>query len=109
LWRRTAAVSEISKTGPVNKWEGRPADVDPDVVDAVESREDLIAVLNAMAADLDKHPDEWENASLPRYLEALTAFVGSLDSYYANLGEPMPDQPTWQMVATVLVAASGYE
>jgi hypothetical protein len=62
-----------------------------------------------MLDDLRGHPTEWENHPLDRFLEALAAHLDALPHGYANRGEPFPAQPTWQLLAEVLVAASGYE
>jgi hypothetical protein len=52
---------------------------------------------------------EWENATLERFLEALIRYLGDLDGYFFNRGEPVPDQPDWHLIALLLIAASGYE
>jgi hypothetical protein len=85
---------------------GRPAQVDATTVD---SREDAVGVVLAMLNDLRKNPDAWQNASLPDFLEALAAAVEDLDQTYADRGELLPDQPSWRLVAELLVRASGYE
>ncbi|MEV6272932.1 hypothetical protein AB0L64_37585 [Kribbella sp. NPDC051936] len=92
-----------------NQWQtGRPANAG-DLLDQVHDHRDLARVLEAMRADLLDHPHEWENHTLERYLDALAAIIGSLDSLLANRGENLPEQPTWALIAELLVAASGYE
>jgi hypothetical protein len=89
-------------------WEtGRPAYVDG--VDRVATHTDVATVVEQMLTDLRAHPNEWENPNLDRFLEALAASLQALDSLYANRGEELPTQPTWKMLAEVLVMASGYE
>ena len=77
---------------------GRFADVDPS---SVETREDTIAVIGAMTADLHLHPEAWENPTLERFLEALGAL---LESRWLQA-----EEPSWRLVAEALVSASGYE
>ncbi|GAA4608169.1 hypothetical protein BJY16_006704 [Actinoplanes octamycinicus] len=74
---------------------GRSTDADPS---DVRTREDAVRVIEAMAADLRRHPDAWENATLDRFLEALAAVV-----------EDGTAEPSWRTFAELLVAASGYE
>ncbi len=62
-----------------------------------------------MRADLADHPHEWENHTLERYLDALAAMIDSVDSLLANRGENLPKQPSWALIAELLVGASGYE
>jgi hypothetical protein len=92
-------VSEVYETG-------RPAEVDvPDVT----TRDDVVVVIQDMLNDLRKNPDAWENASLGPYLEALAASIEDVEQIYSERGEAAPSQPSWQLVADLLVRASGYE
>jgi hypothetical protein len=75
----------------------------------VETREDAARMVRAMLTDLQNHPAAWENATLERYLEALASALADLDGAYAVRGETLPDQPTWRLVAELLVMASDYE
>jgi hypothetical protein len=86
---------------------GRPADVTD--VDQVRSAADAARIVEQMLDDLQRHPTEWENNTLARFLEALSASLDALPSLHAKRGEPMPDQPTWKLLAETLVMASGYE
>jgi hypothetical protein len=85
---------------------GRAAEVD---ASNVATREDVVGVIHAMVNDLRKHPDDWGNASLESYLDALATSIEDLDQGYAERGEVVPDQPSWRQVAELLVTASGYE
>lgn len=79
-------------------------------MDRVSIHADFATVLAEVHADFERSgKDEWENNSLERYLDALAALGESLPQVYANRGEVMPEQPTWQMVARLLVRATGYE
>ena len=78
-------------------------------VDKIESREDLGAFVTNLLNDLRENPHEWENHSLPWYIEAIGAVVASKDGYYLNTKEPVPEQPTWRMMAEILFYARYYE
>lgn len=80
---------------------GRFAAVPAHEVASAHTRDDVVRVVERMLDDLRAHPDEWENATLPRFLDALAASLGVPD---ANRGEP-----TWRMPAEALIMASGYE
>jgi hypothetical protein len=54
-----------------------------------------------MVDDLRQHPDEWENHTLERFLEALAASLTS--------GRTWPEQLSWRVLAEALTMASGYE
>lgn len=75
----------------------------------VNSRPDVAQVVHRMLDDLLAHPDEWENPTLGRFLEALTASLEGLPRVYANRGEQFPEAPTWKVFAEALVMATGYE
>jgi len=85
---------------------GRPANVD---ISEVTTREDAVRVVAAMVQDLREHPDEWENPTLDRFLEALAASMEGIESGYRNRGEELPAQPTWALLAELLIMATGYE
>jgi hypothetical protein len=70
---------------------------------------DVAEVVRRMLGDLISHPDEWENPTLERFLEALAASLDGIPHGYANRGEQFPEDPTWEILAAVLVMASGYE
>ena len=86
---------------------GRPADVTG--LDQVESNADAARIVEEMLHDLQCHPTEWENGTLERFLEALSASLDSLPNSYANRGVQFPNPPTWKLFAELLVMASGYE
>jgi hypothetical protein len=76
----------------------------------VSTREDLVDFVRLMSVvAASPESDDWENRSLPRFLEALSAWLGSMSGYYRNQGLEVPDLPTWRLVADMLVAATIYE
>ena len=77
---------------------GRFANVDPS---SVETRHDAVLLVEAMVEDLRRHPDEWENPTLERFLDALGASLASGRSWPEHLG--------WRLLAEALTIASGYE
>lgn len=81
-----------------------------DLIAKVDSRSTFLTFLAALRRDLAVNHDQWENSTLPCFLEAMEAWVASLDGYYKNMGRgAVPPQPTWKMLAEILTAASVYE
>ena len=75
----------------------------------VASKKDLVAFLQALAADYGKNGKKWENGDLSRYLAALGGFAGEMNGYYKNQGLNPPDRPEWRTIAELLLAATMYE
>ncbi len=69
----------------------------------VGSRLEAAEVVRRMLEDLLAHPDEWENATLDRFLDALAASLESIPGVYGHRGEQFPDEPTWKIFAEALV------
>jgi hypothetical protein len=78
-------------------------------VDAVATSDDFVEFVNLLRRNLSEHPDEWENATLPSFLDALSAWVQDMDGYYENNRLPVPQTPTWKSVAEMMLAAKYYE
>jgi hypothetical protein len=75
----------------------------------VRTRDELAVFVQRLRADLLARPDEWENTTLERFLEAFAAWCVDMPGYFANIGEPLPEQPDWELVARMLSAAAVYE
>lgn len=77
-------------------------------LDEVATWDDVVEVVEDMCTDLAEHPGEWENASLPRFLDAVTGLALTLDELTSE-GGSWSGLPAPALVARLLVAASGYE
>ena len=75
----------------------------------VQSRDDFVKFVQALLRDLRSGDTPWENATLDRFIEALAAWSNDMDGYYANRGEAAPAQPSWRLLAEILLAATMYE
>lgn len=80
-----------------------------DLVVEIETRRDLIAFIEALRRDLATDPDEWENPSTDRYLDAIAAWLDGPDDAYAQFGEDSPVVPSWRFFGKVLLAAKYFE
>ena len=76
----------------------------------VVSRLDLAAFVAKLQSDLAIHPEGWENANLPSFLRALSAYLEDIDGWCKNMApEVDSDRASWQLFAIALVGARVYE
>ena len=88
---------------------GRFADISDQDLTTVASHGDAARIVEQMLTDLRMHPDEWENPTLERFLDALAASLNAVEQLHTNRGETIPPQPSWKLLAELLVMASGHE
>lgn len=74
----------------------------------IESIQDVLVVLTHLRTSLESDPDSWENPTLPRFLEAMSAWLSTFPQVYINLDKPVPDAD-WNLLADCLRAARIYE
>lgn len=75
----------------------------------VNSRIEFVTFLQAFREDLKHNPEKWENGDLSSFLEAMAAWIEDMEGFYLNQNRPVPDQPTWNVLAEILLAARVYE
>lgn len=73
------------------------------------TREQFAGFLDRLADSLVEEPEDWENEKLERFLRAWSVWVVDMDGYFLNRGETAPREPTWQLMAQMLLAARVYE
>jgi 8-oxo-dGTP diphosphatase len=73
--------------------------------DNIETREQFIAFVEVLAAEIEGGGEEWENPDLLRYLDAMASW--SRD-WFDKYGEPEPP-PNWKVFGQILDAARFYE
>jgi hypothetical protein len=77
---------------------------------AIQSRDDFVAFVALLREALHEQPDWWENPTLDSYLETLGSWTNGMNGFYRNiLNTPAPEQPDWQMLGHILLAAAMYE
>ncbi|MCH9806813.1 MAG: RdgB/HAM1 family non-canonical purine NTP pyrophosphatase [Alphaproteobacteria bacterium] len=67
----------------------------------LSTRAELAAFVGHLREDLKANPGNWENADLPRFLEAMQGWLQDETS--------LEDEPRWRLLAKALLAASMYE
>jgi len=84
-------------------------DID-EVANQVQSRADFEDFLRLLMVDLHRHGQKWANTSLAEYLGGFQGFTQDMDGYYKNRGEDVDlSQPSWRVLADLLLAARVYE
>lgn len=78
-------------------------------VTGIATREDLVAFVEALRADLLSNPQDWESATLDQYFRALASWLEDCPGYYERTGQDVPTTPSWKNVAEMLIAAKSYE
>lgn len=75
----------------------------------VTNRLELVAFLEQLLAQVRDSPHSVPNSTLADFLSGASGWVGDMDGYFLNRGEPLPDQPSWSLVAAIFAAAVVYE
>lgn len=79
------------------------------LVNSIKTRDDFVAFVDALTDDLNRNSQEWENNTLERYLEAVSAWTQNMDGYYRNIHQPLPQNIDWRVFGQILLAAKFYE
>ena len=79
------------------------------MVDRIQSKQDLIGFVEALVDDLRSRPADWENHTLDAFLSALASWLTDSDGYYRNHGIDVPATLSWKNIAEMLIAAKMYE
>jgi hypothetical protein len=78
--------------------------------DEVRSCDDLFDFVTELAEEFEAGSDGWRNRTVPEYLDGMSGWLLGVDGAYRNVkGEPAPEQPTWELVAWMLWAATDHE
>lgn len=73
------------------------------------TREDLSDFLAKLADSYFYEPAQWDNNSIEDFLRAWSAWLIDMDGYFKKRGEEVPTEPSWQLIAQMLLAARTYE
>jgi hypothetical protein len=74
----------------------------------ITSKAEFLEFLESLRTSLAQRPEQWENATLESYLEALGAWIDAFENSYRNKGEPVPTGVNWRFMAEALLAAKIY-
>jgi hypothetical protein len=68
----------------------------------------IASLADDLVVDFQHNPNQWENATLDRFLEAFAAWLSDNNGYWQNVGREVPDNP-WEIIWHALKAAPSYE
>ena len=72
----------------------------------INSLDEFIVFVDLLKKNYGEQRDEWENDNIETYLNGIVSFLYNIDGYYYNKKENVNlDQPTWRIVARILLAA----
>jgi hypothetical protein len=78
--------------------------------ESVTTRLSLAFFVDRLHANFQSSPSEWENPTLERFLEALSAYLRDVPGYLENVLSPVdPERPSWELFALALAGARAYE
>ncbi|MEN9335766.1 MAG: hypothetical protein RLZZ500_753 [Bacteroidota bacterium] len=76
----------------------------------VTDRQSFIKFLDLLRQDFLDNPENWENKTLPDFLEALSAYTNDIQGYYDNTKQnKRADKPDWAIFADIFSGAKIYE
>lgn len=81
-----------------------------EVAKRVKTKKDFERFLRLLIDDHQRRPEAWENGSLGSFLEGLRGFAEDVGGYRRAAQEEEADPaPSWELFATMLLAARVYE
>lgn len=69
----------------------------------------LSGFIDNLADSLLEAPEDWANVDLEGFLRAWSAWLADSDDYFLSRGEEPPRDPSWALIAQMLLAARVYE
>jgi len=80
----------------------------------IKNKESFILFMEKLIVDLEKNPSDWENPTIDRYLDALSAWLYGKDRIVEYAGRQFvekktPIEVTWNFLGLILSAAQIYE
>jgi hypothetical protein len=76
----------------------------------VMDRITFIKFLDLLRKDFLDNPENWENKTLPDFLEAMSAYTEDIQGYYENMKQNVnADKPEWSTFADIFKGATIYE
>lgn len=80
-----------------------------DMLETIETRQDLSKFVLALLEDFESNKADWENSSLSDFLEAMSGWIEDMDGYYKNQGQTFNENQPWKVFAEILYASKIYE
>ncbi len=78
-----------------------------ELIEKIESKADFIHFLNMLSKDFEKNPSEWENKTIPSFLEQMAGWVEDYSTSPAN--DIKWDTIQFRVLAQILYMGKMYE
>ena len=76
----------------------------------VTDRESFVKFIELLHHDLLNNPNNWENKTLPDFLESLVRYAEDIQGYYDNTQQNIDaDKPDWKTFSDIFKGARIYE
>ncbi|GET45553.1 DUF7660 family protein [Capnocytophaga felis] len=76
----------------------------------VNTRQDFVKFLEMLKNNLEHAPEDWENTTLPDFLDALSRYTEDIQQYYSNTNQNIDaNVPNWGIFADIFKGAMLYE
>jgi len=73
----------------------------------IKSKEDFLQFMEEFVAL--SYKGDFENKTLPEYLEAMSRWIEDMEGYYQNTNQAIPQNINWKVFSDILIASSMYE
>ncbi|CAN5509929.1 hypothetical protein BH10BAC2_BH10BAC2_37270 [soil metagenome] len=76
----------------------------------VTDRQSFINFLELLRNDYLSNQRDWENPTIDRFLEAMSAYTNDIQGFYDNTNQNInADTPSWKVFADIIKGAKIYE
>jgi len=76
----------------------------------VKDRKTFIQFLDLLWKDFLENPEDWENITVPDFIEAMEAYTDGIDGYYKNTNQDIDaEKVSWKLFADIFLGAKVYE
>ncbi|TDP59931.1 DUF7660 family protein [Flavobacterium dankookense] len=74
------------------------------------TKDEFIKSIKKLRIDFEQNNENWENKTIPDYLEALERYTEDIQSYYDNTKQEInSEKADWKIFSDILIGASIYE
>jgi hypothetical protein len=76
----------------------------------IVDRQTFSDFIKMLRQDFIKNPNDWQNKTLPDFLEAMSSYVEDIQGYYDNTNQKInADIASWKVFADIFHGAKIYE
>ena len=76
----------------------------------IHNRQTFIEFVEQLRRDFIENPDNWQNKTLPDFLDAVSAYAEDIQGYYDNTQQNInANEASWKLFADIFKGATMYE